>query len=78
MNVRIDEAGQNVRRVADGLFLDFADFTVFDNDDARENPRMNEVYDLTSDGKAVVHGCGFYAAKIQKTPPQTCSGEKML
>ncbi len=53
----VDEAWHDVLGVAHRLFLNLGDLAVFDDDHARENPGIDEVDDLASDGKAVVHGC---------------------
>ena len=65
MHMGIDEAWHDVLCVAHSLLLNLSDFAVLNDDHARENPGIDKVDNLTSDGKAVVHEFKF-GAKLRK------------
>ncbi len=55
VHMGVDEARHDVLCVADRLLFYLGDLAVFDDDDTREDPGIDEVNDLTADGKSVVH-----------------------
>ena len=55
VDMRIDKTWHDIAGVVNGLFHDLADFAVLHDDHAGEDPCVDQVDDLTTDGEAVVH-----------------------